>query len=332
MSFSVKSWNYLIKISLVVLFGVVIWWQLFHKNQFSEIWAEFQTHLKNGHLFLLILMIVLMPANWLLETAKWRLLLPEHSNLSFRTCLKAVVGGITLSLLTPNRIGEYGGRMLFVPRNIQWSTVIATLAGSFSQNLINIGFGCIGLFSVFLWRDHLGMDSLGWWYLALFIGLGAMLYMYFRMGLIYHWIQRFKLPLFFERGKKYLKLLTTYSRARLSKALAIALLRYLVFSLQFVLILHFFGLEVPFIWTFWGVTIIYLFQTGIPLPPFVDIMARSELALILWQNYAPNELSVMSASFSIWMINLVIPAITGLIAIENINVLKSIGYVQNEKP
>lgn len=315
-----------------MLFGVVIWWQLFHKNQFSEIWDEFQTHLKNGHLFLLILMIVLMPANWLLETAKWRLLLPEHSNLSFRTCLKAVVGGITLSLLTPNRIGEYGGRMLFVPRNIQWSTVIATLAGSFSQNLINIGFGCIGLFSVFLWRDHLGMDSLGWWYLALFIGLGAMLYMYFRMGLIYHWIQRFKLPLFFERGKKYLKLLTTYSRARLSKALAIALLRYLVFSLQFVLILHFFGLEVPFIWTFWGVTIIYLFQTGIPLPPFVDIMARSELALILWQNYAPNELSVMSASFSIWMINLVIPAITGLIAIENINVLKSIGYVQNEKP
>ena len=151
------------------------------------------------------------------------------------------------------------------------------------------------------------------------------------MDLIFHLVSKFRLPAFFERGKKHLKLLTNYSNKRLMKALLLALLRYLVFCIQFILILHFFGLEVPAIWTFWGVTIIYLFHTGIPLPPFVDVIARSELALILWENYHPNELSVVSASFSIWMINLVIPAIVGLIAIENINVIKSIRYDQNEK-
>ena len=70
----------------------------------------------------------------------------------------------------------------------------------------------------------------------------------------------------------------------------------------------------------------YLMQTSIPLPPFVDVMVRSELVILLWTGFAVNELSVFAASFFIWIINLLIPAFFGLMAISTVNVLQSLGY------
>ena len=47
---------------------------------------------------------------------------------------------------------------------------------------------------------------------------------------------------------------------------------------------------------------------------------------MLWSGFAVNELSVLAASFFLWIINLLIPAFFGLIAISSVNVLKSLGY------
>ena len=38
----------------------------------------------------------------------------NNSTYTFFTAYKSVLSGVTLSLNTPNRIGEYGGRILYV--------------------------------------------------------------------------------------------------------------------------------------------------------------------------------------------------------------------------
>lgn len=327
-----KSWGLLIKIGLFVLFAWMIYQQLFQKNQITQVWSDFESRLSEGPVHLFILAVILMPLNWLLETMKWRLLLPQNDRPAFRQCVKAILGGITLSLLTPNRIGEYGGRVLFIERNIRWSGVVATIVGSYSQNLVSVLFGILGIFAIFMVPDQLTLDIQLIWFVLIAAGMIVLTTLYFRLDLVYRLIKPINFPKFLSNAKKHLSLIAEYSNWILSSALGLALVRYLVFSFQFLLLLVFFGVDVPPLWMWFGITVIYLFHTGVPLPPFVDIMARSEIALLLWQMYDPNELSVMSASLCIWIINLATPALIGLIAIENMNLTKSIGYAQNENP
>ena len=66
------------------------------------------------HAFKFWLIIILVFANWGLEARKWQVILKKLERISFFTAFKAVLSGLTLSLNTPNRIGEYGGRILYV--------------------------------------------------------------------------------------------------------------------------------------------------------------------------------------------------------------------------
>lgn len=325
-----KTWNITIKAGLFVLFTAMLAWQIRNRLHVADIWGEFLAQVSDGRVILVVLVLLLMPVNWLLETIKWRLFLPDEYKIPFRVCLKSVLAGVTLSLLTPNRIGEYGGRVLFIGDGRRWDAAIATMAGSFAQNLVQIAAGSVGFFIFYILEGLSSQASSGWWMVILLIGIMLLAFAYFRMDLLYTWTRKLRFPKFLERGKAHLKLLKAYSEKKLLYGLLLALLRYGIFCVQFVLALRFFGVDVPLYWTFWGVTVIYLFHSGVPLPPFIDIMARSQIALLIWQQFEPNELSVISASFSIWIINLVIPAVLGLVAIENVNVMKTLGYAREK--
>lgn len=51
---------------------------------------------------------------------------------------------MTISIFTPNRIGEYGGRILEVEAKYNWRGVLATLVGSLSQLIVLLAFGLCG--------------------------------------------------------------------------------------------------------------------------------------------------------------------------------------------
>ncbi|HEX3769166.1 MAG TPA: hypothetical protein VHT72_12360, partial [Puia sp.] len=59
-------------------------------------------------------MFFLMVINWSLETAKWKIALMPIQTVSFFRALKAILAGTCIASFTPNRVGEYLGRMLFV--------------------------------------------------------------------------------------------------------------------------------------------------------------------------------------------------------------------------
>jgi hypothetical protein len=71
-----------------------------------------------------------------------------------------------------------------------------------------------------------------------------------------------------------------------------------------------------------------LLQTAIPLPPIVGLLARGEVALKIWGISSQNDLSILAATFTLWVINLIIPALIGLVFILRLNFLKSLGYQQ----
>ena len=321
-----KRINFIIKVVIGLVFVGVIGYQLLYEKDTDALWHSFLDRWSVENAWMIVLAIGLMPVCWILEAKKWKLLMHPALRMSFRRAIGAVLGGVSLSLFTPNRIGEYGGRILFVPAKYNWRAVIATLVGSFAQNLVHLTFGSIAVVAFLMFssvipqamRSGIGVLT------AIVLSVGVLVY--FRIPALSLWVEKFKPPKWLQRpwrAFKYLQQITTHD---LLIALGFSLAKYIVFSTQFVLLLVYFGVDVPVIWIFSGVAVMYLMQTGVPLPPFVDVVARSELAVLLWASFAVNELSVLAASFFIWVINLLIPAFFGLIAISTVNVLRSLGY------
>ena len=55
--------------------------------------------------------LLLMPVNWMLEGLKWKLAAGQQVKLSFGNAMRGVLAGVTIGTATPNRIGEFAGRI-----------------------------------------------------------------------------------------------------------------------------------------------------------------------------------------------------------------------------
>ena len=108
-------------------------WQIAMKSDVTVWWSQLQVAwTSEGKFIWFLLAVALMPLNWFLEIAKWRQLLLQRWNINWSIATKAVLAGVSVSLTTPNRIGEYAGRMLVAPSE-QAVTVVKTGSAAYSS-------------------------------------------------------------------------------------------------------------------------------------------------------------------------------------------------------
>ncbi|MEM9982036.1 MAG: lysylphosphatidylglycerol synthase domain-containing protein, partial [Bacteroidota bacterium] len=269
--------------------------------------------------------LLLIPINWGLETLKWRSLLQGFSDYSFWRTYKAILVGITVGLFTPNRVGEYGGRVLMVAPEHNWKAVVATMVGSFSQLLVLIAFGILG--TTYFCSTFLKLSP---YLLYILSSLGLLLivlllFCFYNIDLLTTIAKRISWTKYFKKYVKDLNVLTDYPANILSKTLGYALLRCVVYFVQYYLMLRFFGIDAPLLTGFAGIATVYLIQTGIPLPPLLDLLARGEIALFVWSYFTTDEVAVLATSFTLFILNLIVPALIGALFIFKINILKSLG-------
>lgn len=313
-----RKWIFsILKVLILVLLAWAIYHQVFHRKDLNAILSGFRDHFSWERSGWLLLAVVLMPVNWLLETAKWRYLLRPELDLPFGKALRSILAGISVSLFTPNRIGEYGGRLLLIPASKSWLGLSATFIGSVAQWVILLLAGCWGITTVGLdlWpKMTFYYQNFGWvlWGLALILPI-----LYIHIGRIVGWIKRLK---WLNKLKDHQRVqlqsgLQSYKKDKLIWVLAIALGRYLTYSSQYLFFLYGFGFELEPVTGLAGIALIFLIQSSIPMPPFMALMARGELALLLWSEYGANELVILASTFSLFIINLIVPALLGGAAI-----------------
>jgi len=322
-----RKWiEWLIKLLVVAGLSWVIYKQIISRDNIDELWTTFLDSMNWSAVGWLIGAVLLIPINWAFETCKWQVLIREIEKLSFWKMYKAILAGVTFSVFTPNRIGEYAGRVLFVKPENNWKAVVATLVGSFSQLLVLLSAGLIGL--IFFIYTFLELET----YVLqgiLFLGLALvalMSFCFYNIDLVVPIAKRLPMADYLRRYVKHVNVLRNYNSRELSKVIAFAFLRYTVYSMQYYLMLRFFGIEVALLTGLACIATIFLLQTSIPLPPLMGLFMRGEVALFVWGSFCSNELSILASTFSLWIINMIFPALLGAIFIVNINVLKSLGY------
>lgn len=280
-------------------------------------WPAFGRSLaRPGQWKILALAILLMPVNWWLEARKWHVLLRVFLPWTFARTWRATLAGVSLSAATPNRIGEIGGRLLVAER-AEWAGVMtSSVLGSVCQWVAFLLLAWPGLmwtadallqehlpFSVaWLWPLGPALLLAGWWggmpLLQRLLGWLEKRFKY-EVGDLKNGLQQVKFPLMAWAG-------------------AHACLRFIVYCLQLYLLLWFFGLELPLWRGLAGIAAIYLVQAGIPLPPGLNLVTRTELGLLLWNGgtagASPDPaaaIAVLAAFTTLFAVNVLLPALPG---------------------
>ena len=305
------------KIVVIVLKSAVLafsaWYLYVHvieNSRFNDIYALTASILSNS-LSVWILMSCLSMAilNWAIETLKWQFLLKRFARISFPRAFLAILSGNSISLWTPNRVGEYLGRVVFLDPGIRIKSIFATLAGSISQLIITLIMGALG-FVYYEKTSH--VPQLIQW-TAGFAGLifiGLLLFFYFNIGVVRSWLPARKWA---KSLRKYLLIYKQYKTKDLETVLLFSLARYLVFSIQFFVLLIFFSVHMPFLQSLMLIFMMYMIQTVSPTSGVTELLVRGSTSIFLFQGFTSNMTGVLSASYGIWIMNLLVPSLIGAV-------------------
>ncbi len=268
---------------------------------------------------------VLMLANWGIEALKWQLLLKPLESISFARAFGAILAGLAFALNTPNRIGEYGGRILYVQDGHRMQAASLSVAGSFSQLIVTLICGCGGLLFLLNVEEPVtiagkNQSYLFWVRIVLYIITGVSLIallVYFRLGRMFRWME--SIP-FFTKAAGKLAVTGQLENALLLKVLMLSFLRYVVFVIQYVLMLQLMQVEITGWQAFWLISVLFLIMAVIPTIALADLGIRGQASLELFGLFSSNKLGIITASAGIWCINLVFPALIGSILIAGIKI------------
>ena len=116
-------------------------------------------------------------------------------------------------------------------------------------------------------------------------------------------------------GKKFfmslLRLVRMYSGKDMWRTLFISILRYVVFSTQFALLIKMLIPELSLLEVFVGISLMYLFTTLIPTSVLGEVGIRGSVAMFVFETFTPQVAIVFQISLIIWIINIAIPTLVG---------------------
>ncbi len=269
-------------------------------------------------------MFGLMCVNWTLESFKWQIALRPVQPIRFIRALKAILAGTCVASFTPNRVGEYLGRMLFVDEGNKILSVAPTILCSMSQMLVTLTAGTFGiyLFSSLPfhfqaeWINSAFFRSAGMATAVCAIGLGLV---YFRFDPLVQWVNRW-----LKKNKNTFSIPENFHFSALVGILMISAIRYSVFLLQYYLLFSLFDVQLIPEHVFTGVSVMFVLMAIVPTLTFLtDLGFRWLAGIQIFQVFTINTAGILAVSLGVWLINLIIPALIGSLLILRIKLFKT---------
>lgn len=250
---------------------------------------------------LLLLFFGLATVNWCLEIFKWKTVVSFIEKISFATAAKQSLVALTISLATPNRVGEYGAKAYFFSSEKRKQILLVNLFSNSTQMLMTTLFGSIWLLLVSQAHSLPLSASKTTTFIATVIVLAIVAYVFRKKSLLIKGLTIANVVRYFQNLPSSLK----------RNTLVLALLRYIVFSSLFYLILQFFGASISVIEAAPLITSMYMLSSIIPTLFLFDVVIKGGIALWLFSLIPVPELVVLSTVALMWILNFVAPAILG---------------------
>jgi uncharacterized membrane protein YbhN (UPF0104 family) len=326
-----KVLSFLVK--LVVSLGTICYvvWKIQHEYENAALSPFLPTDLISTYLWeglpWLLLALLLVPVNLGLETLKWKLLVREfYPDVGYFRSYAAVLAGMAAGILTPNRVGEYAGRALYLKKGKRVEAITATFMDRIAQMLVTMTMGVLALgVSIFgvtgaLLPEFLG-GAFGW-----IVGLLILLTILAWVLVLYPALLVKLLRPFRERAawiRQAITALEQLSLKLMGTVLVLAFARYLVFFLQFLLLLTVFffpggsavgGFESVGEVGLVCIPLVFLFKSIIPSVGLTELGVRETVAVTVFEAFGVDGLGsllVVVATTALYVINVLVPTLVG---------------------
>ncbi|MHB1922483.1 MAG: lysylphosphatidylglycerol synthase domain-containing protein [Chitinophagaceae bacterium] len=318
--------NYTIGVLLFAVLSLAIIHQVKEQGNLGLTLDQIQTQLSVEGFGVLASIILLMLVNWGLEAWKWQILVLPLEKISFFQSFCAILVGVSFGLNTPNRIGESGGRVLYLKNSHKLRGILLGGIGSLSQLIITLSFGMVG---IFFFLEHFSLTgrwnfSTDAFHTRLLLGLGILtvigtFFLYFHLG---RFGQRMGKSKYLHRWAQVAKVMEQFSGKDLIKLLVLSILRYGIFSAQYLILLHLLGVEMIWWQGFFILSIIFLVMALVPTITIAELGIRGAVSLFFLGFLSPNRIGILAGTIGIWFINLIIPAILGSLVLLKVRVFR----------
>lgn len=270
-------------------------------------------------------LLLLMVINWGIESVKWRMLIRQSEEISMGKAYQAVLGGLAASVFTPNRVGEFIGRVFILQKTDPVKAILLTLVGSFSQLLVTVVAGTAA-YVVFApkYLSLMLFDST-WLVSGISIAMVLlslfMIFIFFNIPVL-HRISILLPEKYSERIKNSIDAIAGCSKQLLLKTVLLSALRYLVFSTQFFLAIRLMGLQFTAPECLLAIPVLYLMLMAIPTVALTEIGVRGSVSVFIFGLMAgargldsSGMLAIISASTLIWFLNIAVPSLAGVLVV-----------------
>jgi hypothetical protein len=304
-----KIVSYLLKAGILIVAGWFIYRQFNKKNNDLKQFEHFASQISTTHVVIVMgLVVLLMFLNWFLEALKWRYVTKTLINISLWEAVEAVFCGLTWAVTTPNRLGEYGGRVMFLPPRKRVPGIFAMGVGSFSQGSVTNVLGVIAMVWFVVNYIHTNL-VLAWSVTAVCaIIVAIQVVFYFNINRAVPLLDR--VP-FIKKYHRFFEVMGRYHTHELIKIMGFSIARYLTFSFQYFLVFQMLvpGMNIGAMMMM--LMLFFLVSSAVPSLDLFDIGVRGFTASHLFVYVTDQNIAVIAGVSSIWLINLFIPAILG---------------------
>lgn len=292
-----------IKLAIVFGAGFFIYNKLLHNETLDFAYLLNSLHEHNivniKNIALLLLFTIL---NWTAECFKWKIMVTNFTSISFTKAVEQSLGALTASIMTPNRIGEYGAKAIYFAKPLRRKILGLTLIGNLSQLLATALLGCIGL-SYFIYTFQ---PEMAYYKILRFSAIAIVLtYIFFYYGA--H--KKISIKGYsFQRLKKFSNQL---HRKTILLTVSLAFIRYIIFSHQFYFLLTLFHIQIDYSIAIAIITSMYLISSALPTIFIFDAIIKGSVAVWLFSFVNANELIIIIITTIMWLLNFALPSIFG---------------------
>jgi uncharacterized membrane protein YbhN (UPF0104 family) len=339
-----KTYNLIISLLIIVATYGFIYKKVFFEQDISHVLGQLGDYFqKPNTIIFLSVTIFLMFINWGIEARKWQFLIDKIENVPFGRSVRGVLAGVAISSFTPNRIGEFLGRIFVLKDANRIEGIFITIIGSISQFIITFLTGTVAI-AIFVMQqkeallEYFNITENTFLYFYLGLALLALaiyafiLMVFMNVSFITDFVKKV-IPKNWRKIRQYMRAFYLYSRKDLLKVLGYSFLRFIVFTIQFYILIRLFNVPVALFQGMIMVSMIFFVVTMVPTIALTELGIRGSIAIFFFSLYfqqmdIPDDqivLGVISASSSIWLINLVIPALIGAIFAFNLKFFRKNG-------
>lgn len=264
--------------------------------------------------FCLILVIILLFVNWSLEALKRYFLSLKLEKITFFNVFKSVVASVSIGLFTPQIIGDYFSNKYYLSSVFKAQSITIVFLCRSSQFFITIFYGTLA-YICFLDLHPLVSTMFNPFFFIVLLLFTSVVFVIIFIKLpqinMPNWTLKF---INFNGCIDFFNTISIYEHLIL---VAISWIRFCVFTMQYVLLLYIFDVDISKIDVYLNVWLTFFVKSILPTINFLnELGVREATALYFFGKSSVAIAPVLLASLMLWIINIMVPAILGLAVIN----------------